>query len=80
MEILYKGNQMRKPLPCESCITLPICRSLMIKSFIEDYKTLCRRCSLMREYIEYESTWKNCQISNKFFQVQDYLYIGKLHE
>jgi len=67
-------------LPCINCITLPICRSLMIKSFIEDYNILCHRCELIREYLNYKANHKNAQISQKFFKIRDYMYIGKLHD
>lgn len=67
-------------LPCINCITLPICRSLMIKSFLDDYHTLCNRCKLIKEYLNYEQNHKKYQVSDKFFSVQDYIYIGKLHD
>ena len=68
-----------KPIPCVDCITLSVCRALLEKSFIEDYQMLCGRCSLMREYLEYERHHKRHVISHKFFGIQDYLYLGKLH-
>lgn len=67
-------------LPCINCICLAICRSLMIKSFIDDYRTLCSRCENMRVYLNYKTNHQKGQISDKFFLVQDYIYIGTTHE
>jgi len=65
-------------LPCINCISLPICKSLMICDMIDDYWKLVRRCSSIRIYLDYEENRKSYQISAKFFKAQNYLYKGKV--